>query len=65
MPKIPEPSTLIEIAKSTKRYVNDREWKKYQRYLAKRNIKNDETESGNLLSFEEFCRLLTKSDVNP
>ena len=34
MPKIPTPAALVERAISAGRFVEDREWKQYQRYLA-------------------------------
>ncbi len=64
MSSIPDPGTLVEIARSACRYVNDREWKKYQRYL------NKFAQSGHSpvekpLNFEEFCDTLGKNGDIP
>ena len=64
MPKLPDPKKLRKEELAAKRYINDREWKKYQRYLAKfekagRNDCNEEP-----LSFEEYCIWLYKKEFN-
>ena len=56
MPAIPDPSDLLEAARSTQRPIEDREWKQYQRYLRKRNQQQREiARYKQPLTFEEFC----------
>ena len=55
MPPIPDPSDLLDAAKSTQRHINDREWKRYQRYLRKLNQQRINTQKKQPLTFEEFC----------
>jgi len=64
MPKLPDPKKLRKEELAVKRYINDREWKKYQRYLT-----NFEKASGNdcdeePLSFEEYCFWLYKKEFS-
>lgn len=65
MPKIPDPKTLRELELSAKRYIEDREWKKYQRYLAKHKKQNGNTYDEDPLSFEDFCVWLAKKENSP
>jgi hypothetical protein len=58
MPKIPDPKKLVELARSTNRIVEDREWKKYQRYLAKHKQKYGKTSTEQPISFEKYCAWL-------
>jgi len=60
MPKIPDPQTLVEIARSAQQYVNDPEWKKYQRYL-KKYAQNGHSPDKEPLNFEGFCATLGKN----
>ena len=60
MPKIPDPQTLVEIARSTRQYINDLEWKKYQRYLTK-YARNGHSPDKEPLNFEGFCATLGKN----
>ena len=55
MPPIPDPSDLLDAAKSTQRPINDREWKRYQRYLRKLNQQRAISLNKQPLTFEEFC----------
>ena len=54
MPKIPDPKSLVELAQSTKRIIEDREWKKYQRYLAKHEKKYGNPPSEQPITFEKY-----------
>jgi len=65
MPKIPDPETLVETAKSAKRIVEDREWKQYQRYLAKHKQRYGNQPSEQPISFEQFCVWLMQVENNP
>lgn len=58
MRKIPSPEKLMEIARSTKRVVEDREWKKYQRYLAKHEQKFGNPPTEQPIPFEKYCAWL-------
>lgn len=58
MPKIPDPESLLEIAQSAERIVEDREWKKYQRYLAKHEQKYGNLPTEPPISFEKYCTWL-------
>jgi len=62
MPRIPSPEALLEIAQSTLRKIEDKEWKKYQRYLAKHAKQNGNTPTEEPLKFEEFCARLAESE---
>ena len=62
MPKIPDPESLVEIAQSVKRIVEDREWKQYQRYLAKHERKYGYPPTEKPLTFEKFCAWLKYFD---
>ena len=55
MPAIPDPSDLLESARSTTRPIEDREWKRYQRYLRKLREQRIITQKTQPLTFEEFC----------
>jgi hypothetical protein len=55
MPAIPDPSDLLETAKSTQRPIEDRVWKRYQRYLRKIREQRINTQKTQPLTFEEFC----------
>ena len=58
MPKIPDPKELLDIAKSARRIVEDREWKKYQRYLTKHQQKFGKSRQEQPISFEKYCAWL-------
>jgi hypothetical protein len=58
MPKIPDPKELLDIAKSARRVVEDREWKKYQRYLAKHQQKFGKSRQEQPISFRKYCAWL-------
>jgi ribosomal 50S subunit-associated protein YjgA (DUF615 family) len=55
MPPIPDPSDLLDAAKSTQRHIEDREWKRYQRYLRKLMQQRTNSSKKKPLTFEEFC----------
>jgi hypothetical protein len=55
MPAIPDPSDLLEAARSTQHPIEDRQWKQYQRYLRKRNQQRADSLDKQPLTFEEFC----------
>jgi len=59
MPRIPEPKVLLEIAHSANRIVEDREWKKYRRYLSKLEKKSGRQPSEKRISFEDYLSRLT------
>jgi hypothetical protein len=59
MPKIPAPEELAKIAQSVYNVVEDREWKKYQRYLKEfkqKYRKPNTTEQP--ITFEKYCATL-------
>jgi len=58
MPAIPDPEELLERAQSINRTVEDREWKQYQRYLAKHEEKYGDPPIEQPLSFDKFCAWL-------
>ena len=58
MPKIPDPEALVEKARSINRKVEDREWKKYQRYIAKHEQKYGTPPTKHPISFEKYCAWL-------
>ena len=58
MLKIPDPKELLDIAKSAENVVEDREWKKYQRYLAKHQQKFGKSHQEQPISFEKYCAWL-------
>ena len=58
MTKIPDPKELLDIAKSAENVVEDREWKKYQRYLAKHQQKFGKSRQEQPISFEKYCAWL-------
>jgi hypothetical protein len=62
MPKIPDPKTLRKKELAAKRYISDREWKKYRRYLVKFNNGGGKNCDEEPLSFEEFCIWLYKKE---
>jgi hypothetical protein len=55
MPTIPDPSDLLDAAKSTQRIIEDREWKRYQRYLRKLHQQRANAKNKQPITFEEFC----------
>ena len=59
MPKIPTPAALVERAISAGRFVEDREWKQYQRYLLKHKKQYGHTSKGRTLKFDEYCARLS------
>jgi hypothetical protein len=65
MPTIPDPEELVEIAQSAQRKVEDREWKKYQRYLNRHQKKYGDPPSEPPITFELFCAWLRHFDKNP
>jgi len=65
MPKIPDPETLLELAESIGRSIEDREWKQYQRYLAKHKRQHGDTLEEEPLKFEEFCAKARKTKNSP
>ncbi len=65
MPTMPDPGTLLETARSASRAVEDREWKQYQRYLAKYESQHGHTPDEPPLTFEEFCERLHNNQNNP
>lgn len=64
MPKIPDPKTLRKIELDINRYISDREWKKYQRYLVKFNVVGGNDCDEEPLNFEEFCIWLYKREFS-
>ena len=58
MLKIPDPKELLDIAESTRHVIEDREWKKYQRYLAKHQQKFGKYRQEQPISFEKYCAWL-------
>ena len=58
MPNIPNPEELVEIAQSIQRNVEDREWKKYQRYLSKHEKKYGKPPTEQPIPFEKYCAWL-------
>ena len=62
MPTIPDPSDLLESARYTQRPIEDREWKRYQRYLRKLKQQQTNPPQKPLLSFEEFCEALENQE---
>jgi hypothetical protein len=58
---IPDPSELVELARSAQRNIEDREWKQYQRYLSKFEDKNGHSSRAEPLSFKEYCEKLGNS----
>ena len=58
MPNLPDPQELLKISKSIKRIVEDREWKKYQRYLAKHEQKFGKPPTEPPIPFEKYCAWL-------
>ncbi len=64
MPTIPDPKTLRELELSTKRYISDREWKKYQRYLAKFENAGGNDCDEEPLKFEDFCVWLYRKEFD-
>ena len=58
MPAIPDPEELVKRAKSISRNVEDQEWKQYQRYLAKHELKFGNPPTEKPLSFRKFCAWL-------
>ena len=54
---IPDPKRLVELAHSAGRLIEDREWKQYQRYLAKLEQQHTKHPEPGPLRFEEFCAL--------
>jgi arginine utilization protein RocB len=61
MPTIPDPAKLVERALSAGRYIVDREWKQYQRYLKKHKQKHGNTPEQPPLIFDEYCVMLRKT----
>ena len=55
MPAIPDPKDLLDAAKSTTRPIEDREWKRYQRYLRKLKEQRANSPYKKPITFEEFC----------
>ena len=62
MSKIPDPKALLEAARSANRIVEDREWKQYQRYLAKHEQRYGNPPQEPPLTFEQFCAWLREFD---
>ena len=58
MTKIPAPEVLVETAQAIKRTMRDREWIKYQRYLAKHAQKYSQQPTEQPISFEKYCAWL-------
>ena len=58
MTKIPDPEELIEAAQSAERILEDREWKQYQRYLAKHEQKYGNPPKKQPITFKDFCAWL-------
>lgn len=62
---IPNPSDLVASARSARRPIEDRQWKQYQRYLAKHKEKYGNPPDEPPISFEEFCAWLTEHHSSP
>ena len=54
MATIPDPSDLLDAARSTQRHIEDRVWKRYQRYLRKLREQRASSPNKQPLTFEEF-----------
>ena len=65
MPAIPNPSDLMEAARSASRPIEDRQWKQYQRYLAKHKEKYGDSPDEKPISFAEFSAWLNMQDYRP
>ena len=65
MPAIPNPSDLMEVARSASRTIEDRQWKQYQRYLAKHKEKYADSPDEKPISFAEFSAWLNMQDNRP
>ena len=61
---IPDPKMLRKKELEAKRYINDREWKKYQRYLRKFKETGGNDCDEKPLSFEEYCIWLYKKEFS-
>jgi hypothetical protein len=55
MPAMPDSKDLLEAARSTQHRIDDRVWKRYQRYLRKLNERRANSSNKQPLTFEEFC----------
>jgi hypothetical protein len=64
MPTIPDPSDLLDVAKSTTRPIEDREWKRYQRYLRKLKEQRANGSYKKPITFEEFCEKERIQEIN-
>ena len=62
MPAIPNPSDLMEAARSANRKIEDRQWKQYQRYLARHKEKYGDPPDEAPISFAEFSAWLNMQD---
>ena len=68
MPTIPDPKDLLEAARFTQNPIDDRVWKRYQRYLRKLKEQRANSPNKQPLTFEEFCdeqRNQENSDKTP
>jgi hypothetical protein len=65
MPAIPNPSDLLKSARSASRPIEDRQWKQYQRYLAKHKEKYGDSPNETPISFDEFSIWLNSQDSHP
>ena len=65
MPAIPDPSELMIAARSASRTIEDRQWKQYQRYLAKHKEKYVDSPGEKPISFAEFSAWLNMQDYRP
>ena len=65
MSAIPNPSDLMESARSASRTIEDRQWKQYQRYLAKHKEKYGDSPDEPPISFIEFTAWLNTQDYRP
>jgi hypothetical protein len=64
MTTIPDPSDLLDAAKSTTRKIEDREWKRYQRYLRKLEKQHAKSPNTQPLTFKEFCEEQQKKEIS-
>ena len=62
MPAIPDPSDLMKAARSASRQIEDRQWKQYQRYLARHREKFGDSPDEPPISFTEFSAWLKLQD---
>ena len=65
MSAIPDPKDLMNAARSASRQIEDRQWKQYQRYLAKHKEKYGDSPDEHPISFAEFSAWLNVQNYRP